>query len=51
MGPARSPLTLSKALSIPIPNVALARQRAIADYLDAQTARIDDARRGRAAPS
>jgi type I restriction enzyme, S subunit len=40
-GATRSRLTLSKALSIPIPDVDLQRQRATVGYLDAETARID----------
>lgn len=40
-GATRSRLTLSKALSIPIPDLDLELQRAIVDYLDAETARID----------
>jgi type I restriction enzyme S subunit len=40
-GSTRQRLTLGKALSLRIPNLELAEQRAIADYLDAETARID----------
>lgn len=40
-GSTRSRLTLGKALSIPLPDVPLRDQRAIADYLDAEVARID----------
>ena len=40
-GATRSRLTLSKALSIPIPDIDLERQRATVDYLDAEAARID----------
>ena len=40
-GSTRSRLTLGKALSIPVPDVPPREQRAIADYLDAETGRID----------
>jgi type I restriction enzyme S subunit len=40
-GSTRLRLTLDKALSIPVPDAPLVRQRAIVDYLDAETARID----------
>ncbi len=42
-GATRSRLTLSKALSIPIPDIDLERQRETVDYLDAKTARTDEA--------
>jgi len=40
-GSTRRRLTLGKALSLRVPEIPLAEQRAIADYLDAETARID----------
>jgi type I restriction enzyme, S subunit len=40
-GSTRSRLTLSKGLSIQVPDIDVDTQRAIADYLDAETARID----------
>lgn len=40
-GSTRSRLTLSKGLSVQVPDIDVDTQRAIADYLDAETARID----------
>lgn len=40
-GSTRKRLTLGKTLGLPAPDLPLDQQRAIADYLDAETARID----------
>lgn len=40
-GSTRKRLTLGKALGLRVPDLAVEQQRAIADYLDAETARID----------
>ncbi len=40
-GSTRKRLTLGKALALRVPHLPLAEQRAIADYLDTETARID----------
>jgi type I restriction enzyme R subunit len=40
-GATRARLTLSKALSLPVPEMPSTQQRAIADYLDAETAALD----------
>ncbi len=40
-GSTRKRLTIGKALAIPVPLPRLAEQRAIADYLDTETTRID----------
>jgi type I restriction enzyme, S subunit len=40
-GSTRQRLSLGKALSLRVPNLPLTEQRAIADYLDAETARVD----------
>lgn len=41
-GSTRQRLTLSKALSIRVPSLPVDQQRRIADFLDAETSRIDD---------
>lgn len=40
-GATRARLTLGKALSIPVPELSVDRQRAIADYLDSETGHMD----------